>query len=332
MRFSISVPGMVLFQGHGGQPHWSADITTDEIVAIVRAADELGYDSIGTPWHLVMERGAPAAAFGPRWPHSLAAAGFLLGATKRITVMPLIVVPCVQPVETAKGIATLDWISGGRVSPVLLTGYLEHEFAFFGVPFAERGAIMDEYTNAMIELWSAEEPEFHGKYVEFDDIVFEPKPRQQPLPLWFGGRAKSALRRIARLGSGWQSYATPHSKMRETIEYIRNQPEFVDNPRPLSVSAYFVESTHDPITHERTGTHRLITGNDAVLEQLSYLASIGVDKTGASLESWVGRDGKPAPIRSVEEYIERLHWWAEEIMPAAAELRTGFEFEPQPTH
>jgi len=70
-------------------------------------------------------------------------AGFLLGATKRITVMPLLVVPCEPPVSMAKAIATLDWISGGRTVPVLMTGYLEWEFEFLGVPFAERGAMME---------------------------------------------------------------------------------------------------------------------------------------------------------------------------------------------
>jgi probable F420-dependent oxidoreductase len=329
MRFNASVPGLTLFQGLGGQPAWATEITSDQICSIIQRADELGYDHTSVPWHLVMQQGADARNFGPRWPHSLSAAGFLLGATQRITVMPLVVVPCEQPVELAKGLATLDWISGGRVRPLLLTGYLEWEFELLGVPYAERGAIMDEYVDAMIELWSADEPEFHGDYVRFEGVVFEPKPRQTPLPLWFGGRAKSALRRIARHGAGWASYATPHRDMRATVQYIRDQPAFAANPRPLSVSAYFVEATHDPVTHEEVGTHRVIVGNDAVLEQLHHLASIGVDTTYPSLESKASPSGKPTPIGSVEEYIERLEWFAEEILPAARGIRSCFEDEPQ---
>src|SRR5579864_8400645 len=128
MRFIATVPGLTLFQGRGGQPAWASGITSEEIVAIVQRADELGYAYTPVPWHLLMQQGAPARNFGPRWPHSLSAAGFLLGATKRLVVMPLVVVPCTQPIELAKALATLDWISGGRVLPVLLTGYLEWEF------------------------------------------------------------------------------------------------------------------------------------------------------------------------------------------------------------
>jgi alkanesulfonate monooxygenase SsuD/methylene tetrahydromethanopterin reductase-like flavin-dependent oxidoreductase (luciferase family) len=325
MKFSFGVPGLTLFQGLGGQPDWVRDITTEQLATIVGRADELGYDYAAVPWHLVMHQGADALNFGPRWPDSRSATGFLLGATKRMTVLPLFVVPCEEPISLAKGIATLDWISGGRTMPVLMTGYLEWEFQLLGVPFAERGAIMDEYVEAMIELWTADDPRYHGKYVRFEEVVFEPKPRRQPLPLWFGGRAKSALRRIARHGSGWQSYATPHREMRAAVEYIRSQPEFVASPRPLDVTAYFVEATHDPVTHEEKGGRRIIVGKDAVLEQLEYLASIGVTTTGAPLDSWPAPGGGQQPIGSPEEYVERLEWFAAEIMPEARELRTPFE-------
>lgn len=325
MKLRFRVPGLTLFQGRGGQPEWAERITTEQIVAIVQKGDELGYDSTSVPWHLLMKRGEPVRNFGPRWPHSLSAAGFLLGATKRIKVMPLLVVPCEQPLAMAKGLATLDWMSGGRVAPLLMSGYLDWEFELLGVSLAERGPIMDEYVAAMIELWTAEEPEFHGAYLQFEDVVFEPKPLQRPLPLYFGGRARSALRRIARYGSGWISYATPHAEMRSMIEYIRSQPEFVANPRPLEVAAYFVEATHDPVSHEEVGVHRRIVGNDAVIEQLHHLASIGVDITDAPLGAMAG--GRTSQIASAEEFIERLEWCAEEIMPAAAGIASIYARE-----
>jgi alkanesulfonate monooxygenase SsuD/methylene tetrahydromethanopterin reductase-like flavin-dependent oxidoreductase (luciferase family) len=320
VKFGVSVPGLTLFQGLGGQPDWTRDITTEQIVAIVRRADELGYDYVPIPWHVAIHRGEDERNFGPRWPDSRSTAGFILGATSRIIVQPLFVVPCEQPISLAKGIATLDWISGGRVIPVLLTGYLQWEFELLGVPYAERVAIMAEYVEAMIELWSSDDPSFDGKYVQFHDVAFEPKPRQQPLPLWFGGRTKTALRLIAEHGDGWQSYATPHSQMLQMVEYVHSQPAFIANPRPLDVTAYFVEATHDAVTHEEKGGRRLIVGNDAVLEQLEYLCSRGVTTTNAPLDSWPGPGGRQQPIGSVEEFIERLEWFAEEIMPPGREL------------
>jgi probable F420-dependent oxidoreductase len=320
------VPGLTIFQGHGGQPHWANDITTDELTTIVQATDELGFHSVGVPWHLAMPSGELAGNFGPRWPHSLAASGFILGATKRLKVVTLLVVPCEQPLSMAKGLATTDWISGGRTIPMLMTGYLEPEFKTLGVPYEQRGAIMDEYIEAMLELWTADEPRFHGKYVQFQDIVFEPKPAQTPLPLWFGGRTKSALRRIARHGSGWMAYATPFRELRSTIQYIREQPEFTANPRPLDIHAYFVEATHDPVSHADKGGRKIVIGNEQILEQTEYLNSIGVDIALAPLESMAKNNGeRQEPIASVGEFIERLHWLAEDIMPAAAKLQTSWD-------
>jgi len=322
---------MTLYPGLGGQPPWAQHLTSQDIVAIARRADELGYAALDVPWHTVVRRGAEAAAYGPRWPDALSAAGFLLGATARICVMPLVVVPCQQPVMLAKALSTLDWMSGGRLRPGLLAGYLRSEFEFLNAAFAERGAIMDEYVAAMVELWTSENPAFNGQHVAFDGIIFEPKPAQTPLPLWFGGRAKSALRRIARYGSGWTSYATPHREMRNAIEYIRSQPEFVANPRPLSISAYFVESGHDPLTHAQLRPRRVIVGAEEVLEQLSYLASIGIDETDPALESKPGSTGKAVPIATVGEYLERMQWFAEEIMPAAHEMKSCFAATPPST-
>lgn len=317
MKFSTGVPGLILFPGLGGQPDWSHDITTEDMVSIARRADELGYDYLVVPWHLAMKRGDWVDNMGPRWPHSLSAAGFLLGATSRIKLICLVVVPCQQPIELAKALATLDWMSGGRVVPMLMLGYMEWEYEMLGVPFHERGAIMDDYVEAMIELWTAETPSHDGPYVSFSDIAFEPKPIQRPLPLWFGGsaRSKKALGRVAKWGSGWMSYASTHAEHPDAIDFIRRQPEFEANPRDLDVSAYFVEPTHDQHSHEEREPPRLVVGQDAVLERIRLLASLGVTVTGAPLTSMESPDGGPAPIRSVAEHLERLEWFATEIMP-----------------
>jgi probable F420-dependent oxidoreductase len=324
VRFCVTIPGLTLFQGHGGQPQWATDITSAQIAQIAGRADKLGFDYLSVSWHVAMQAGEPAENFGRRWPHSFATAGFLLGATERIRLLTLTVVPCEPPLQMAKAFATLDWISGGRTVPVLLAGYLDWEFRLLGVSLEDRGPMMDEYVAAMSELWTADTAAFDGRFVQFADVVFEPKPRQEPFPLWFGGRTKAALRRIARSGSGWQSYATPFSEMRSHIEYIRSQPEFVAAPRPLDVLAYFVESTHDAVSHAQVRTRQEVVGNDSIIEQLHYLGSIGVDVTIAPLDSMAGLGGMKQPIASVADYIERLEWFAEEIMPAARDIASVF--------
>jgi alkanesulfonate monooxygenase SsuD/methylene tetrahydromethanopterin reductase-like flavin-dependent oxidoreductase (luciferase family) len=109
-----------------------------------------------------------------------------------------------NPVRLAKALSTLDVLSGGRVMVTVGTGMAAGEFSALGVDFRRRGRIADEYIRAMKVLWTADEPEFHGEFVDFADIVFEPRPLRRPHPpLFVGGRSIFALRRAARMADGW---------------------------------------------------------------------------------------------------------------------------------
>jgi alkanesulfonate monooxygenase SsuD/methylene tetrahydromethanopterin reductase-like flavin-dependent oxidoreductase (luciferase family) len=90
MRFTCHVPGMTLY--HGSARHWWEGITTEQAVGVARRLDELGYDYLTISEHLVLTP-EMAEQYGPRWVHSLSAAGFVLGATTRIKVVVLVVVP-----------------------------------------------------------------------------------------------------------------------------------------------------------------------------------------------------------------------------------------------
>ncbi len=92
----------------GGTTHWWQDITTAELQAIARRADELGYSHLTIPEHIVMNNDL-VGTMASRWVHSLSAAGFLLGATTRIKVVCLLVVPLHNPLELAKALSTLDY-------------------------------------------------------------------------------------------------------------------------------------------------------------------------------------------------------------------------------
>jgi hypothetical protein len=229
-------------------------------------------------------------------------------------------------VALAKSLATLDFLSGGRVIPLCMVGYNQREFAIMNVPYAERGAVMDEWMDAMIELWVSDEPSFHGRYVQFDDIVFEPRPARQPMTLWFGGRTKAALRRIARIGDGWIAYATPRSQFREMVDYIREQPEFRANPRPLELSIELFEGRRDPVTHVVIKQAEVSLEKEVILEQMQEIADVGATVCDVSDLLGMGkfqndRPGTPPPTRSASHHLERLAWFAEEIMPEARRIR-----------
>ena len=249
---------------------------------------------------------------GPRWPHSPSMTGFLLGATERIKVLAELIVPNHNPVELAKTLATLDWASGGRLIAAPMVGYMDWEFEILNVPFEQRGPMMDEYLAAMVELWTADEPEFEGKYVSFRDIVFDPKPVQQPLPLWFGARTKLAARRIARWGHGFSSPSmTVHARIPSWSTTSAASPRS-SKPAPLEVYAPLLQVDRDPYTHEVRSAEQPLEGKDEILERIALISGYGVTTVAAS----VGRGA----TASYEAFLERLQWFAEEIMPEARKL------------
>lgn len=318
MKVSVTAPGMMTFPPNADL--WWETISGDDFLEFARVVDELGYDYLQLPWHIVMNSHT-AKEMGPRWTHSLSATGFFLGATKRITVTPMVVIPCHDPIELAKSISTLDYMSGGRVIPVAMVGYQRWEFELLRrPPFEERGAVMDEYLDAMNELWTSDAPRFEGKYVSFDDVVFDPKPVQQPMRLWFGGDSRPALRRLARLGSGWAPQMSMRADFRDQVEYVRSRPEFQADPRPLELMMPLFEGEREQVSHDLIAPPKIVFEKDAILEQVHELAELGATMTMASdiVGTGVFQDVEGAQTpRNLGECLERLHWFAEEILPEA---------------
>jgi hypothetical protein len=320
MKFRVGMPGMSLYPGTGR--HWWESITPTQVREIARKIDRLGYDYVSVSEHLIMDRHS-VRELGPRWSHSLAASSLLVGATERIVVVPLIVVPYHHPVALAKSLSTLDFLSGGRVIPLCLVGYNQHEFSIMNVSYADRGAIMDEWIAAMIELWSSDDPVFEGRWVRFADIVFEPRPARQPMTMWFGGRTLVAMRRIGRVGDGWVAQSTvPRSRLTQFLTTIREQPEFEARPRPLDISLELFEGNRDPVTHRIIEQAQISLEPEKILAEMQEVADLGA--TVATVNDLLGtgkyqndRPDAPKPTVSASDYLERLHWFAEEIMPLA---------------
>ena len=180
-------------------------------------AEELGYDSLSVGDRILMPRGIdltypydesgeyPDRGSGESM-ELLTLMAFLAGRTSRIRlVSAVVVVPHRNPLLAAKALATLDVLSQGRLVVGIGVGWMREEFEALGLPpFAERGAVTDEYLRAFKELWTSDNPRFEGKYVSFDNISFLPHPVQKPHPpIWVGGESRPALRRTAELANGW---------------------------------------------------------------------------------------------------------------------------------
>ncbi len=129
---------------------------------------------------------------------------YVAAATKRIKLATgVIILPQHNPVITAKQVATLDYMSGGRVLLGVGVGWLKEEFDAVGSPFHERGARTDEYIEVMRELWRADRPSFDGKFFRFTDAYMRPKPVNRAVPIIIGGHSTFAAKRAGRLGDGF---------------------------------------------------------------------------------------------------------------------------------
>ncbi|HEX6079219.1 MAG TPA: TIGR03619 family F420-dependent LLM class oxidoreductase [Methylomirabilota bacterium] len=144
--------------------------------------------------------------------------------TTRLKFGPSVVVlPYRTPVVAAKEMATVDWLSQGRLFPAVGVGVeLPREFEASGVTFSERGRRTDEAIRVIRMLWTQDEVTFQGDFYKLDRISVFPKPWQTPPPIWIGGKSEAAMRRTARLGDGWMpSFITP-DEMRAGVRKVQD--------------------------------------------------------------------------------------------------------------
>jgi probable F420-dependent oxidoreductase len=136
---------------------------------------------------------------------SMSTMAALAGRTARLKFgMSVTVVTFRDPLVLAKECATIDWLSGGRLLPAFGTGPdLAPEWKATGRSPAGRSAQCDEALEIMARLWSEERVSYEGRHYRYTDARIAPRPVQQPLPLWLGGSSAAAIRRTARLGTGW---------------------------------------------------------------------------------------------------------------------------------
>ena len=184
----------------------------------VQLVEEKGVHAIWVPEHVLFfpeyESTYPYSDSGriPGDPEGLldpfTALTFIAAHTSKVRLgTGICLVPQRQPVYTAKMVADVDFLSGGRVDFGVGIGWLKEEFDALGVDFSKRASLCDEYIDVMKALWSEGVTEYEGETVTLTPCHFNPKPTQQPHPpIYFGGESKAALRRVAQRGDGWYGY------------------------------------------------------------------------------------------------------------------------------
>jgi probable F420-dependent oxidoreductase len=217
---------------------------TDEGIApgaLARAVEERGFDSlfVAEHTHIPLSRKSPwrgGAELPRRYYRTLdpfitltaAAAAtehLLLGTGVALVVER-------DPIITAKEVASLDLVSGGRVIFGVGVGWNREEMENHGTDPRTRGKLANERIRAMIEIWTKEDPEFHGQYVDFDPIGAWPKPVQKPYPPIYVGGGSGAFERVAQLGDAWLANGLPPDKLEPMLPKLR---EVVGRDVPVTV-------------------------------------------------------------------------------------------------
>jgi probable F420-dependent oxidoreductase len=152
----------------------------------------------------------------------------------------IMLLPQRDPITTAKAVASLDVVSGGRVEVGLGAGWNVPEIENHGTPFDKRFGVMRERAEAMKAIWENDEASYHGRYVNFDHIMSWPKPVQKPHPpLWIGGMGEKVIDRVLRYGDGW--FPNPRDpvkdRLAERIAELRRRGEETGRGR-IPVTAF----------------------------------------------------------------------------------------------
>jgi probable F420-dependent oxidoreductase len=158
---------------------------------------------------------------------AMSAMAALAGRTSRLKFgMNAVVAPLRDPLVLAKQCATIDYLSSGRLLPVFGVGNERSaEFAATGRDPAERGRRANEALELMQRLWSEPSVDFEGEFYRYAGARIAPRPLQQPLPCWIGGQSPAAIRRTARLGTGWLAGVATAAQVGEVISGIQRELE-----------------------------------------------------------------------------------------------------------
>jgi probable F420-dependent oxidoreductase len=216
-----------------------------------RLAEDLGFDSVWIPDHAVVPR-AVEARYGPVYYDAIAVLGYLAGITSRVHLgTTVLVIPYRHPIVLAKELASIDQLSEGRLILGAGVGWAEVEFQALGLSFAERGRYTDEALRVMQTLWTQDAPQYSGSYCTFADIIFQPKPLQQPVPIWVGGQSRAALRRTAQFATGWHPIDQPPAQLQIAMTTLATLSQQVGRQTPALCPRFTVRVHETPSNSER---------------------------------------------------------------------------------
>jgi probable F420-dependent oxidoreductase len=252
----------------------AATAESGDIAAIAREAENLGYESFFIPEHPVIPKGfkTPPPGGGElpehygRWMDPFVGLALAGGVTRKIKLgTGICLLPEREPLITAKTIATLDIVSGGRVILGVGGGWLKEETEAMGARFSSRWKRLRETVEAFRLLWTEPEPSYQGETISFPAVRCDPKPIQKGgPPILLGAHGPKGRERVARTYDGWCPVAgKPETLKRDVAELRKLTQERGRNPDALHLMAFVGPgqdgvSADDLKAYSDTGLERLV--------------------------------------------------------------------------
>ncbi len=289
-------------------PIWQ--LTIAEAEALTVRAEALGLDGVFVPDH-ILAKPATTEHYGAHWPDPFSLLAYLAGRTRTIRLgASVIVLPYRNALVAAKAAATVDQVSGGRFIFGVGVGWDEAEFVDLRLPFHERGRMSDDYLRAIKAAWTADIPEYSGRYLSFAGATFSPRPVQRPHPpIWVGGTpgavSAAALRRCAELGDAWHPLALALDDIEKGFTTLRDLAARAGRSGALGLAPRNLLD----LTDRAKGSGRAVFQGsvDEVAADVRRARGLGA--------SWLTFDlpraGVPAMMRAMERLVA-------ELKPAAA--------------
>jgi probable F420-dependent oxidoreductase len=297
-------------------PHLGHQADGPTLARFAREADTLGYHSGWVSDHIAWpaavasrypysEAGDFPAPYNIPWLDPLGTLLYVAGCTERLKLgTTVLILGYRPPVQTAKLLATLDAVSGGRTILGVGVGWMAEEFEVLGMPFDHRGARADEQLEIFEALFTRPEASYEGRFYRFPAVAFSPKPVNGHIPIWVGGNSEAAFVRAARFGDALHAAFTPLPELRTHWARVRElAAERGRDPSALTLSARVFldfDGNADP-------AKSLLGPPDAVLEQIAAYRAAGVSHLLLDILARGGVEGRRAA----------MHRFATEVMPRA---------------
>ena len=219
-----------------------------------QAAESLGYEHIIAFDHVLGANAESRPGWSGAYRHTdgfhepFVLFAYLAGLTETIGLTTaVIILPQRQTVLVAKQAAAIDVLSNGRLRLGIGTGWNAVEYEALGEDFGNRGRRSEEQIALMRELWTNELVTFHGRWHTVTDAGLKPMPVQQPIPVWFVGRADQVIKRVAETGDGWFPLFPPNDEARELIERMRSMASDAGrDPADIGIESFVAHRGRSP--------------------------------------------------------------------------------------